>query len=471
MESEPAVPQTGAPPSPTLKSIAWDIYDGIFALINDPAADLFAALMVVLLSSIACKVIISKVAYTEIDFSTYMQQIEMINDGALDYSIIGGDTGPIVYPAGFVQVYQALSWLTDGGKNLEFAQLAFGYLFSLTTLLTSIVYAAAGSPPWPIYLLLLSKRLYSIYVLRMFNDCFTTVGIVAVIMLLQQAARWSRVLSDSVMFLLCAVAADLYSLALSVKMNALLFLPAFIFVVYFLLGEQLHKLFAVLAIIPLIQILVGWQFLLPLFWDEEACRLRWNYLKNAFDFSRKFMYKWTVNWRFVPEEVFLSDSFASALLVGHVSVLLFFLFTRFSSKRIVGKPFTSLISDALIRPFSKTVDKNNMIVSPETGPRLILLIFAVTNLIGILFSRSLHYQFLSWYCWLLPFILHACGFGVILGSVLFFAHEWCWNVYPSTEISSKALVWLLALFLLAVWNNKKIWYTGYVKDEPKKKSE
>lgn len=464
MNSKPAV-APAAPRRPTPKDIFLDVYYGIFALLNDPAADVFATFMVTLLSSIACKVIISKVAYTEIDFSTYMQQIEMINDGALDYSIIGGDTGPIVYPAGFVQVYQALSWLTDGGKNLQIAQFAFGYLFSFTTFLTSLVYVAAGSPPWTIYLLLMSKRLYSIYVLRMFNDCFTTVGIVAVVMLLQQAARWSRTINDTVMFLLCAVAADLYSLALSVKMNALLYLPAFVLVLYFLLGEQLHRLFAVLMIIPMVQVMVGWQFLLPLFWDEEACRLRGNYLKYAFDFSRKFMYKWTVNWRFVTEEVFLSDTFANALLVGHVSVLLFFLFTRFASRKIIGKSFGALVKDGIFRPFSKTVVKNNLITSPETGPRLILLIFAVTNLIGITFARSLHYQFLSWYCWLIPFILHACGFGVVLGSALFVAHEWCWNVYPSTVLSSKVLVWLLGLFLLGMWNKKPMWYAGYLKKE------
>lgn len=50
----------------------------------------------------------------------------------------------------------------------------------------------------------------------------------------------------------------------------------------------------------------------------------WPYLKNAFDLSRIFLYKWTVNWRFVDEETFLSASFAKALLLGHLSVLVAF---------------------------------------------------------------------------------------------------------------------------------------------------
>lgn len=459
MESSEQSPSHQELPPFTIRNVLLDIFNGVRAAITDPAANRFAAMLVIFLSSIACKVIIKKVNYTEIDFSTYMQQIEMVNEGALDYEIIGGDTGPIVYPAGFVQVYQALHWLTDGGADLEIAQFAFGYLFTATTLLTAVVYVSSGVPPWTIYLLLMSKRLYSIYVLRMFNDCFTTIGIVAVVMLLQQVAYWSNVLSDTMKFLLCAVAADIFSLALSVKMNVLLYLPAFIFVVYFLLGERVHHLAVVLLIIPAVQVLVGWRFLLPLFWDEEACRLRNNYLSLAFDFSRKFMFKWTVNWRFVPEEIFLSDAFSTLLLVGHVSVLLLFLFSRFASKRIIGKLVYDLISDALKRPFSKTLNKKNLLLSPNQGPKLILLIFSVTNLVGILFARSLHYQFLSWYCWLLPFLLHAAGFNALFGPLVFLAHEWCWNVYPSTNSSSQLLILIFVILLFAVWNNRKFWFS------------
>lgn len=450
-------PEKEIPPL-TAKNILTDIYNGIFALLNNSATNSFAVLITVCLSSIACKIIISKVKYTEIDFSTYMQQIQMVNDGALDYSIIGGDTGPIVYPAGYVQIYQGLHWLTGGGEDLEIAQFAFGYLFTFTVFLSGIVYATSAAPPWTIYLLLASKRLYSIYVLRLFNDCFTTAGVIAVVMLLQQAANWSGVLSDSMMFLLCAAAADLYSMALSVKMNALLYLPAFAYVVYFLLGEQLHKLVAVLLVIPAVQVMVGWHFLLPLFWDEEACRLRNNYLKNAFDFSRQFMYKWTVNWRFVPEDVFLSKEFSTLLLVGHISVLCVFLLTRFASPKLTGKSISALFKDAFLRPLAATRSKQNKIVNPATGPRTILLIFSVTNLIGILFARSLHYQFLSWYCWLLPFLLHAAGFNVFFGSAIFLAHEWCWNVFPSTENSSKLLILILSIILVATWNNSSFWF-------------
>ena len=46
-----------------------------------------------------------------------------------------------------------------------------------------------------------------------------------------------------------------------------------------------------------------------------------NYLKGAFDLGRVFLFKWTVNWRFLPEEVFVHRGFHAALLAAHVIVL------------------------------------------------------------------------------------------------------------------------------------------------------
>lgn len=454
----------------TAKNVALDIVNGAWALIYEPQACRVVVPVLVFLLSMVCKYIVSHVPYTEIDFSTYMQQVEMVNGGALDYATIMGDSGPIVYPAGFVQVYQALYWLTDGGENLRLAQLAFGYLFSAGVALTCMVYTMTGNfPPWPLYLLVCSRRLYSIYVLRMFNDCFTVVGVLAVILILQLAAYYRQHLSGVATFALCAVAADVFSLALSVKMNVLLYLPAFVVVVYFLMGERVFHCLAVVLVIPLVQTLVGWRFLLPLFWDEEAAYLRHTYLTRAFDFSRRFLHTWTVNWRFVPEHVFASDKFAHGLLLAHVAVLLFFILTRFVSPRLTQKSVGQLVKDAVLRPFTNTVSPGNLLLKPESGPRLILLIFAATNLTGILFARSLHYQFLAWYQWLLPFLLHAAEFNIFTGTLIFAAHEWCWNVFPSTNESSQLLVAILAVVLFGTWYNADYWYgTAAEKLEDKK---
>lgn len=452
-------------PEFTVANVARDVLLGIHNFFFNSNVNRFVVPILVPLASIIAKLVITNVKYTEIDFSTYMQQIELVNAGARDYSIISGDTGPIVYPAGFVQVYQLLYWLTDGGVHLRIAQTAFGYLFAITVMLTSTVYTMVdGIPPWTLYLLLGSRRLISIYVLRMFNDCFTTLAMISVVLLLQQASYWSSKLSDYHIALLCGVAADVYSMAILVKMNALLYLPAFILVVYFLLGERLLRLLGVLLVIPIVQVVIGWNFLLPLFWDDEARRLRWAYLSNAFDFSRKFLYKWSVNWKFVPEETFLSDEFGYALLAGHLVVLLFFTFTRYLSPALTGKPVQQLISDAF-KPATKTVSKDNLLFDQKNGPRLILLIFATTNLIGVIFARSLHYQFLSWYCWLLPFLLYSSGSNVFLSVGMFFFHEWCWNVFPATKQSSQVLVMILASTLVGVWGNQRAWVKQEVEED------
>lgn len=53
-----------------------------------------------------------------------------------------------------------------------------------------------------------------------------------------------------------------------------------------------------------------------------------SYVTKAFEFTRQFMFKWTVNWRFVGEETFLSKSFSYSLLGAHVLLLAIFGVTR-----------------------------------------------------------------------------------------------------------------------------------------------
>lgn len=42
---------------------------------------------------------------TEIDWQAYMQEVEGVLNGTLDYSLLKGDTGPLVYPAGKIYTY------------------------------------------------------------------------------------------------------------------------------------------------------------------------------------------------------------------------------------------------------------------------------------------------------------------------------------------------------------------------------
>jgi alpha-1,3-mannosyltransferase len=96
-------------------------------------------------------------------------------------------------------------------------------------------------------------------------------------------------------------------------MSALLYLPAFLVVLVKQRG--LAATIRLCLMIFSVQGLLAYPFLLehPL-----------PYIKNAFNFNRVFLYRWTVNWRFLSEERFLDPNFAKALLVGHVSVLVAF---------------------------------------------------------------------------------------------------------------------------------------------------
>lgn len=434
----------------TLKNVIGDIKQGVHALLFDPFYKRLVGPIIILSSSIITKFVIALIPYTEIDFSTYMQQIALINQGEKDYSEIKGDSGPLVYPAGFVQVYRFIYWLSKDGTDIKAAQTLFSYVFTFTVMLTLFTYVDA--PPWTLGLLLGSKRLISIYVLRLFNDCFTTGAMVCVTLILQQLAVWHKQLGPRMVFVGSLVAADVFSLAISIKMNALLYFPGFIIVIYFLNGENLVKSLAVLFVIPLIQLTTGWDFLVPLYNDEGAKYLRWMYLTNAFKFDRKFLYEWTVNWRFISQETFDSSQFHNALLVGHICLLCVFIFTRYLSPRLTGKSIWQLIKHGLAINKS-TVSPNNQIVS---NPRLIMTILSSTNLIGVLFARSLHYQFLSWYCWQLPYLLYITDWPFITCIVIWGLHEWCWLTFPSTELSSGLLVAIITVVLLGVWN-AKVW--------------
>ncbi|CAK9440064.1 uncharacterized protein LODBEIA_P41640 [Lodderomyces beijingensis] len=470
-DGEVAAPprQQDLPPKLTPLNVGKDIITGIQALLISPQALRIICPLVICLASLVCKVVIYQIPYTEIDYTTYMQQVDLVEkQGERNYAEIYGDSGPLVYPAGFIAVYSWIEWLV--GDSIRSAQQIFGYLYTASVALSCVVYGQVWDMvPWPILLLVGSKRLVSVYVLRLFNDCWTTVAMVAVVVLLQQAAvyketrkvgnRGGEVVVSSrwldLSFLLSLVAADLYSLAISIKMNALLYLPGFVIVVYFLNDENLVKFLIVVAVIPVIQVVVGWKFLVPLYHDETAREIRWNYLTRAFDFNRKFLYEWTVNWRFVPEDIFSSDVFARVLLAGHVVVLLMFTFTRFLNKRITGKSVSQVVLDAF-KPYA-TMSPHNIFNNRQTAPQIIFYIMAITNLIGVLFARSLHYQFLSWYAWLLPALLYL-NFPIYIGVPLWFAHEWCWNAFPSTQLSSALLVALLWAVVASSWLNFDAWF-------------
>jgi len=94
-------------------------------------------------------------------------------------------------------------------------------------------------------------------------------------------------------------------------MNVLLFAPGLLLL---LLQSQpnLTGTLICLSICASVQLILGAPFLLtyPV-----------SYLRKAFELDRVFFYKWTVNWKFLPEDVFVSKPLSILLLLLHLGCL------------------------------------------------------------------------------------------------------------------------------------------------------
>lgn len=362
-----------------------------------------------------------------------MEQIKIIKNGELNYANIFGRTGPLVYPAGHVWIYRFLSWLTYDTQNVPLGQAFFGWLYVVTLFIVFGIYLTLDVPPWVVYLLILSKRLHSIYVLRLFNDCFTTLFMVLTVLTLQFSSRYKRTSPKISRILSNQISATLYGIAISIKMNALLYLPGFCICVYFLNDEILARALVPLVVVGLTQVVISWNFLF------SGNEIRDSYISNAYDFKRKFLYEWTVNWRFLSADIFNSTKFHHLLLTLHIILLVIFIFTKWASPYCSNKTNKQLIID-LFKIFTPTLSPTHVINNPIQGPMYIVGTMASCNMIGVLCSRSLHYQFLSWYSWSFPYLLYLSNLPWFLSIGVFGIHEWCWNVFPSTKVSSGLLL-------------------------------
>lgn len=136
--------------------------------------------LVVLAEAVLCALVIQRVRYTKIDWDAYMQEVAgPFERHEWDYSSLRGETGPLVYPAGFVYLYGALR-LLGGADDVRAVQWAFAAVYVLTQAIVIALYmrvAPKNMPPWTLLLLCLSKRMHSLYVLRLFNDCWAMCGI------------------------------------------------------------------------------------------------------------------------------------------------------------------------------------------------------------------------------------------------------------------------------------------------------
>jgi alpha-1,3-mannosyltransferase len=158
--------------------------------------------------------------------------------------------------------------------------------------------------------------------------------------------------------------------------------------------------------------------------------------KHVMDY-RVFMHRWTVNWKMLPERMFLHPVFAKVLLALHALLLLLFMQLRWMRARggIINATSSFLCGG------------KGCAILP---PRVILSAVLTSNYIGIVCSRSLHYQFYSWYFHGLPFLLWQTQLPLAVRVTMLIAIEVCWNVFPASPLSSSVLLACHVLLLAAL---------------------
>ncbi|KAH9603573.1 hypothetical protein KSS87_007121 [Heliosperma pusillum] len=377
--------------------------------------------------------IIAYVPYTKIDWDAYMSQVTGFLGGERDYSNLEGDTGPLVYPAGFLYVYSCIQYIT-GGLILP-AQVLFGIIYIINLAIILFIYIKTDVLPWwALSLLCLSKRVHSIFVLRLFNDCIT--------MTLLHAALATLLYQKWLLGLI------VFSLAVSIKMNVLLYAPPLLLLllkamdisgtIVALGGAAIVQ---VRSLVLLLEQGYCFQLLIDVYMQirEWFCSLYSDYLS------------WSVNFKFVPEPIFVSKNFAISLLLIHLGLLAFFAHRRWCKHeggllKVLHTAYVATLSSFPLRQLyaygttSKTLKEEHIVSTMFVG-----------NFIGIVCARSLHYQFYSWYFFSLPYLLWKTPFPTVLRIALFATVEYCWNVYPSNCYSSAILLFVHLMILWGLW--------------------
>lgn len=379
-----------------------------------------------------------------------------------------GDTGPLVYPAGFVYIYSILYFATSRGKNIHLAQYIFLAIYILQLTLTFRIYSKTKKvPPYSLVLATLtSYRIHSIYVLRLFNDPIAMLLLYASLNLFI-SSRWT-------------LGSVLYSLAVSVKMNILLFAPALLAAYIIVLGPK--RTAYQIALCAAVQLALGLPFL---------CANALGYVNGSFDLGRVFEHEWTVNYRFLDRDTFEDRRFHLALLVVHVLLLLAFApmvkryVSSYASLRAVESELKPQMKpkqkkrkpkpkeEALSKDQQKfldsyeqglksrghkrteaagdSVDDEDYSINFDSTSQLLVLPFFVVNFIGVVCARSLHYQFYAWYFHSLLYLVYCTGYRRSVMFLLLALIEYCWNCYPSTSFSSGVLHFCHVLILLGVY--------------------
>ena len=155
-------------------------------------------------------------------------------------------------------MYAGLRWITDDGVDIRTAQYIFvGFYVASVAVVAKIYLSMRRVSPWLLVVLAMSKRLHSIFVLRLFNDGIAMLFLFIAVYLFVKH-RWHH-------------GCLWYSLAVSVKMNIFLFAPGLLLLLLLTFG--FWRTIPPLAICGIVQLVLGAPFLLtyPVSYLTKVC--------------------------------------------------------------------------------------------------------------------------------------------------------------------------------------------------------
>lgn len=404
-----------------------------------------------------------------------------------------------MYPAGHVYIYTLLYYLTGRGQNIRLAQYFFIAIYLLQMYFMLKIYSKSRKlPPYVlVFSAFTSYRIHSIYVLRLFNDPIAIVLFWAALNAhLDGKWTWGSVL---------------LSFGVSVKMNVLLFAPAILLLYLINLGvRQTIKQLTVCALIQLllgapflcthpIEYLRGSFNFGRVF--EHKWTVNYRFLPVEF-FVHKYFHIALLAVHVCLLIVFIMPAHKYFQGYSRLRTLQTQLQPQIDAKnrenehgnnsnagkksnkkkkakndlaaatgvpeqteeemtihqKIFLKSFEDMLrktSGAPPKPAADTqtiqqqqqLQQQKYQIHFDRAVQLAILPIFLANFIGVICSRSLHYQFYVWYFHTLPYLAWCTDFNVSLKLLLLGLIEFAWNTYPSTTLSS-GLLHLSHLILL-----------------------
>ncbi|CAG9583731.1 putative dolichyl-P-Man:GDP-Man5GlcNAc2-PP-dolichyl alpha-1,3-mannosyltransferase [Leishmania major strain Friedlin] len=387
--------------------------------------------------------VILTVPYTEIDWKAYMEEVEGFLAGELDYRNLKGGTGPLVYPGGFVWVYSVLYYLTKKGEAIELAQWIYAGVYLVTLTIILRLYTRSGLTWKTMIPLFVSKRIRSLYVLRLFNDCWAMLFLFAAVSFI--AGRPSGAAKRSRQWFIGCLC---YSIAVSIKMNVLLFAPGMLYVM--LRTLPFGRVAWYLLVCAAWQVAAGLPFLA---YDYRA------YLSKSFELDRVFLQRWSVNYQFLNAEIFVKPEFGQALLAMTVATWVLLWRTRWAARTYLTDAEAQVLHPAISdtrrqnTPLRRGTADGDETMDDEAQEQAVyaatLLTFFEANLVGVIFARSIHYQFYTWFFYMVPFVLAYTTFPRVLRLVSFALIRQGFESFPPTPKTSMMLQGGFALTLFA----------------------